>query len=198
MNHRRTGKIARLPEEIREQVNEYLSQGWEYSRIIEWLTQQGHPGINLPNLTKWKQGGYEDWLRHAERLDELELKLQYATDVALQADPAKFQQAAVNLTCLQFFELLNRFDSSALVGAIQARPEKYPSLINSLARFTHEYVALQRFRTELEDREAQRNPQNRGGISSEAVTRMLLALRVQYPAEFQALPAPETEPLKPN
>ena len=42
------------------------------------------------------------------------------------------------------------------------------------------------------------NPQNRGGISSESVTRMLLALRVRYPAEFQALPAPETEPIKPN
>ena len=56
MNHRRTGKIARLPAEIREQVNEYISQGWEYSRIIDWLTQQGHPNrlhlrLIAPNCT---------------------------------------------------------------------------------------------------------------------------------------------------
>lgn len=59
MNHRRTGKIARLPEEIRSQVNQFLDDGLEYRRIIEWLDQQvsnlryrrfptGSPAIPLP------------------------------------------------------------------------------------------------------------------------------------------------------
>lgn len=209
MNHRRIGKIARLPAEVREQVNLYIHQGWEYPRIIDWLDQSGHPGINSVNLTKWRQGGYEDWLKHCERLEELELKLQYASEVALQADPSKFQDAALNLTCLQFFEMLNRFDPCALIGALHSKPEKYPALVNSIARFTREFVGLQRFRTELQDRaelKAQLQSPNLGGLSPETVIKMLHALRLRYPAQFQTLAlaepqdasVPDDNQIKPN
>ena len=185
MNKRRIGKIARLPADIRDQVNEFIFQGWEYPRIVDWLTQAGHPGILPINLTRWKQGGYEDWLHHCQRLEELELKLEYAREVASQADPAQFQQAAVNLTCLQFFELLNRFDPSTLAGSLQTRPEKYPTLINSIARFTREFVGLQRFRLELDEKaklQARENQPVPAGLDDAGVAQILRALRLRYPA----------------
>lgn len=187
MSHRRTGKIARLPANIREQVNEKLDDGLEYNRIIDWLTEQGFSGVSQKNMSKWKEGGFQDWLTHCQRLDELELKLQFAAELAEKADAVRFQQAAMNLTCLQFFELLNRFEGSALVTSLYSKPEKYPALINSLARFTKEYVGLERFRDYRSDKakaEADRNRINEEGLDGEGVARILRALRIRYPREF--------------
>src|SRR6185436_6757749 len=104
-----------------------------------------------------------------------------------------------NLTAIQFFELLNRFDPISLTKALENKPEKFPTVINSLARFTREVVGLERFRTEQTDRakrEAERNPQNLGGISEETIEKMLAALRVRYPRAFEraaqnTIPVPE-------
>jgi hypothetical protein len=73
----RLGKIARLPREIRDQLNLRLSNGEVGRQLVEWLNglpeaqavlaaQFGGRPISEQNLTEWKQGGYEEWLRHQE------------------------------------------------------------------------------------------------------------------------------------
>src|SRR5512136_1469627 len=69
----RTGKIARLPHDIREQLNRRLQNGENGQRILKWLNAlpevrsilaaefHNHP-ISPSNLTEWKKGGYRDWL----------------------------------------------------------------------------------------------------------------------------------------
>ena len=76
----RIGKIARLPDCIREETNVRLKNGESGVKIIEWLNAQpetqkvvagefkGRP-INPPNLTAWKQSGYQDWLQKEERYE---------------------------------------------------------------------------------------------------------------------------------
>ena len=71
----RTGKIARLPLEIREQLNRRLQDGEIGKELVVWLNSLpgaravlkkafgGRP-INKENLSGWKQGGYVDWERH--------------------------------------------------------------------------------------------------------------------------------------
>jgi hypothetical protein len=68
----RNGKIARLPERVREEINHRLNQGHPGRMILAWLNSHpevkdvlhrsfdGRP-LNAPNLTHWKQGGYGDW-----------------------------------------------------------------------------------------------------------------------------------------
>ena len=68
----RRGKIARLPQPIREQINHRLQNGEEGKQIAEWLNTlpevrslmaaefDGQP-INEDNLSNWKLGGYRDW-----------------------------------------------------------------------------------------------------------------------------------------
>src|ERR1700689_5227547 len=75
----RKGKIARLPQPIREQVNLRLQNGEEGKQIVEWLNTlpevtailatefDGQP-INEPNLSHWKSGGYRDWEEQQEAL----------------------------------------------------------------------------------------------------------------------------------
>lgn len=75
----RTGKIARLPREIREQLNRRLADGEPGHRLVEWLnalpetqktltTNFGGRAISEQNLSEWKQGGHQDWLARQETL----------------------------------------------------------------------------------------------------------------------------------
>lgn len=73
----RNGKIARLPWSIRGELNLRLRDGEPGTNLVAWLNGlpavqevlrkefAGRP-INEQNLSEWRQGGYEDWLRHQE------------------------------------------------------------------------------------------------------------------------------------
>lgn len=73
----RIGKIARLPEPIREQLNRLLLDGALGKNTVPWLNQlpeaqqilaehfQGRP-ITEHNVSEWRHGGYQDWLRDRE------------------------------------------------------------------------------------------------------------------------------------
>jgi hypothetical protein len=79
----RTGKIARLPLSIRSQLNSRLHNGAVAREVVPWLNSlpevkrvlaqqfDGHP-ISEQNLSKWRQGGYEEWLAHRDLLPQAE------------------------------------------------------------------------------------------------------------------------------
>jgi hypothetical protein len=79
----RTGKIARLPETIRTTLNERLADGHESSVILDWLNRQpetkavlkaqfgGNP-VSKQNLSVWRQGGFQEWIRVEESIDLFE------------------------------------------------------------------------------------------------------------------------------
>ena len=77
----RVGKIARLPEQIREQINHRLQDGEEGRQVIAWLNSidevkavlsQGFDNCEITdgNLCEWKRGGYADWQAQQTTLDE--------------------------------------------------------------------------------------------------------------------------------
>ena len=72
------GKIARLPRNIRDELNHRLENGEPGGRILEWLNalpevqvvlaaEFGGNPINEQNLSNWRKGGYQDWLKQQER-----------------------------------------------------------------------------------------------------------------------------------
>ena len=81
MNYR-TGKIARLPKDIRDRVNTMLDDGVPYKTILAELNacRDRWPacltGINKMNLTHWKQGGYRDWCREREIREQTQIDRQ--------------------------------------------------------------------------------------------------------------------------
>jgi len=75
--HVRVGKIARLPEHIREELNCHLYANELGLRLLDWLNRLpevqailardfGARPINSVNLTKWKAGGYREWMFRRE------------------------------------------------------------------------------------------------------------------------------------
>ena len=87
----RVGKIARLPNEVREELNRRLQDGEPGDGLLKWLNslpkarevltgQFGGRPINKQNLSDWKQGGYRDW----ERAEEDRLRVDRLTEQAAQ------------------------------------------------------------------------------------------------------------------
>jgi hypothetical protein len=75
----RTGKIARLPQGIREQLNQRLADGVPGVELVAWLN--GLPKVKRilarefagreitdGNVSEWKQGGFTEWQAQRETL----------------------------------------------------------------------------------------------------------------------------------
>jgi hypothetical protein len=88
----RTGKIARLPQIVREELNRRLTDGEPGKRLVDWLNRQAtvqavlrsdfaNRPISEQNLSEWKQGGFEDWRRHRETLAVAGRLLEEAEDL---------------------------------------------------------------------------------------------------------------------
>lgn len=71
----RIGKIARLPQFVRNQLNRRIEDGEPGRPVVEWLNahpavlevvgcQFGGRAITEQNLSEWRQGGFKDWQRH--------------------------------------------------------------------------------------------------------------------------------------
>ena len=78
----RFGKIARLPLDIREQLNRRLQDGEIGKELVVWLNsvpevqavlkaEFGDRPVNEPNLSDWRTGGYEDWLVQQETMQQV-------------------------------------------------------------------------------------------------------------------------------
>jgi hypothetical protein len=92
MSTTRNGKIARLPRAVRQQVNTHLDDGMEAEPLLAWvnalpetqaLLREKFDGkaINPQNLSEWRQGGYQDWLRNQQRLELAEQMMEQGQEL---------------------------------------------------------------------------------------------------------------------
>jgi len=76
----RISKIARLPKNIREQLNTRLQNGQMGRTVVDWLNDLPETKeamakyfagntITHQNLSEWRRTGYQDWLLQQQRLD---------------------------------------------------------------------------------------------------------------------------------
>ncbi len=96
MSRARTGKIARCPLHIREQINQRLLDGEPATKIINWLHEQPEvlavldryfreEPISPQNMSEWRAGGYQDWLQRREVLAKTKSNADYAFRLAKEA-----------------------------------------------------------------------------------------------------------------
>src|SRR5436190_7299335 len=120
----RNGKIARLPHQVREELNRRLRENDEGKELVDWLNALpevqevlkaeflGRP-INESNLTHWRQGGYEEWLWR----EEAEYR---ATELSFQAK--ELREANGRLVEHLATDLLLRY--AAVLSEMETNPEK--------------------------------------------------------------------------
>lgn len=93
----RTGKIARLPRLIREELNVRLANGEPAQTILAWLNalpevrailtaQFDGRDITDQNLSEWRQGGYEDWVAHQTTREWVDHLVDYSSAIQEMTD----------------------------------------------------------------------------------------------------------------
>jgi hypothetical protein len=140
----RTGKIARLPGAIRQELNRRLHDGALGRELAPWLNALpevqsilAHRFASRPitedNLSEWRRGGFRDWLLQEER----RVRLRELTDQPNQPDPerraGRIAAVAQERLAVELAEELER------ISAMTDRAERW----KSLRRLTREMCRLQ-------------------------------------------------------
>src|SRR4051812_10863941 len=75
----RRGKIARLSRELREELNVMMADNRPYAEIIAKFKPH-LPDLNEDNLTRWRKGGFVEWLKHHDWIDRVSVEWDMAKD----------------------------------------------------------------------------------------------------------------------
>jgi len=114
----RNGKIANLPNDIREQLNLRLLEGETGRELAAWLnalpevqsvlgSQFNGASISEVNLTHWRQGGYLQWLTERECFDSARALDDAECHLAKTGFSA---ERLLNVLTVRFGQLLMRWD----------------------------------------------------------------------------------------
>lgn len=134
-SHRRTGFVAQLPKEVRDQINQMILDGVPLAKIPP---QIGDPAkhITEEHLRRWKAGGYNDWLLECQRREDMRFTREAALDLLEQKAGGPVEDAGRTIAAAQLYELLLSFDPRTFAGALAEKPELYLRLINALSRLS--------------------------------------------------------------
>jgi hypothetical protein len=112
---RRNGNVARLPQNLRETVNSMLDDGIPYDTIIAKLREHGFK-ICRSNLTRWRNGGFQDFLKERLWLKEMQSNLDFILDHLRDNDGSEIPEAAIQLSSIRVFQFLRDFTDAAGTG----------------------------------------------------------------------------------
>ena len=150
----RIGKIARLPHDIREQLNRRLMDGQSGPEILQWVNELpqcrqmlaqkfgGRP-IDDNNLYEWRHGGYEEWLYHEDRRDSLRSQFEHIAKLDAAGDASK---VAEQLGALVAAELSRHLGFLEGFNDMNERWYRLREISRELSRFRRENYNHQRLR----------------------------------------------------
>jgi len=134
---RRNGKIARLPKETHDMLNRMLDDGIPYHVIIDELGDAGE-GLNAQNLTNWKQGGYQEWVKNQERIEQARAQTEMALDLLREtggaANATKVVEACHLVGATQLMDALLEHGDDAVKKLLVDKPDTYIRILNVVCR----------------------------------------------------------------
>jgi hypothetical protein len=124
----RTGKIARLPVDVREQGSQMLYEGRTHDEIAKELTEDGYIGvINRQNIGSWAKGGYQDWLKTHEFMAGINLKteLHEQFPYSCRADALKLNNVNNFMLAARMNQVIEHLDPKQLAQLVAADPDLF-------------------------------------------------------------------------
>lgn len=154
----RTGKIARLPRHIRDELNRRLDEGEEGVQLVGWLNglpdvqrfiEKHCPGrpITDGNVSQWKQGGFLDWKSHQEDRDFARAIAEEDDQIANQIGIMPLSDRLSTVVSLGLGRRLRELASGPLDDP--TRHEMFMDLLRQLARLRRHDHNAARLRMEL-------------------------------------------------
>ena len=142
--HARTGKVARLPKNIRDSINRMIEDGFRYRAIVEQLGPDAQ-GITKHHLTEWKKGGYVDWLGDQQWLQEIRVQQQFGLELLQDGGETKINQVVLQVAVTQVLQMLRHLVPANLIGKFDADPANFTRLLNSISRLSREAIVFRKY-----------------------------------------------------
>ncbi len=142
---RRNGSVARLSKEVRDKLNVMLDDGVPYAEIVKSLGEDGK-GLSAWNLTRWKDGGHQDWLAERAFVEQLRMRQETPRELVKDFDATEVNHAALQLGTLHIFEAMRELREGSLKEKLGGDCEAFARLVNALARVSRETIQLQKYR----------------------------------------------------
>ncbi|MGB8355628.1 MAG: hypothetical protein WCD79_17145 [Chthoniobacteraceae bacterium] len=119
MNNPGNGKIAKLPPQIREQLNRRLQTGEQGRTLVEWLNSipevraiiaQEFAGkqIREQNLSEWRKRGYREWHEQHQTVETIRSVITGTTE--LQQTRAKIADNIAVWLAARYFTAIKNLD----------------------------------------------------------------------------------------
>jgi uncharacterized protein YukE len=120
----RNGKIAHLPGNVRDELNQRLENGQEGATLLPWLNAlpevqerlkdhfDGAP-ISKQNLSEWRQGGFREWQIGQELILPARQLSDAADDMEEAVDTFLLPGALAGALAARYAALLNSWDGEA-------------------------------------------------------------------------------------
>ncbi len=166
----RNGKIARLPKDMREEINRRLQNGEPAETILRRLNKQedcrdtveiffdGRP-VSPQNLSEWRQGGYEDWLRKEERLARIRDLTEDAKDFEREGDDHSIADRVATMMEMELMEVAEQLQTITDPDQRWTRMREILSELHRLRREDHNaqrtLVAREKWRIQNEREKAE-------------------------------------------
>lgn len=172
MRRRRTGYVARLAHEVREEINRMLLDGMSYPKIAEAM---GKKGIVLKerSVSSWSRGGHQDWLKEQEQVFQMDRMRESALRMVQRNEGAKVSEAGLQLAAAQIFEVLLEFDPKVLKRKLNGDAEVYARLVHVMARLSEGGLKYEKYRAEVAERK-ERLLRELAEVKKEGLTRARL------------------------
>jgi len=167
------GKIARLPNALRDRINTMIRDCVPYNTIIETL---GKPvrHINERNFTNWKNHGHKHWLEQQEEIDRVHKATNLALAAATSNKSMVVHQSTIHLVATQLQEALAKLNTQSIRDSLEDDPGNFAKLVNAIARLSEGGLRFERYHAEVEERKARIRAQledaQRGGLTKEHLT----------------------------
>lgn len=192
----RIGKIARLPREIRTEINRRISNGQRGRILLGWLNalpevrsiiESEFDGreVSDQNLYEWKQGGYSEWITHQQALDRASELAANATELT-EVAPGRMSDHLATILISHYTAELAAWDG--------ADPDTFQRKLRALRLLSHEVVELRRGDHEATrlDLERIRLERDRDKTDEDAAT--YFARWIEYPKILDCIRDPDATP----
>src|SRR6185503_3352399 len=146
---RRRSQIGRLSKEVREQVNAMLDDGATNPQVSAWLAENGHGEFNDMVISRWRNGGFQDWLIAQERTADREHTHELALEQASAGDTA-YHDAGVNIVAEEFYTAFNRLNFDELAAKARENPDKIINLLKAFIQFNAYCLRRDKYRNDLQ------------------------------------------------
>jgi len=128
----RTGKIARLPEAIRTEVNHLLRHAVPYPDIVKHLEELGYPGISINNIYNWRHGGFVEWYRNMQAREAALIPLKGLERCSRAVDIDRWQQNAILSAAEKFANIMSGISNQRAIEAVYEKPELLPKYVAAM------------------------------------------------------------------